>query len=157
MGLLASPYAPHGPLDRDVFGHHVVTGVTRVLQLGRQGDPQLERLHATLLRSAGMPDPIARPHPLHATRRQQTFPAGRLRVADVPLEHHRHRRDAGMRVPSEAHGRGRKSTVEGGEVQEHEGLDELAQVGGTHQSSDGPLGVPARAMDDFTDGILNAT
>src|SRR5260370_11757511 len=62
-----------------------------------------------------------------------------------------------MGVPTEAHRHRRESTVEGGEVQEYERLDQLAQIGGTHQSRDRPLGVSARAIDDFTDGILNLT
>src|SRR5258707_13869004 len=104
-----------------------------------------------------MPDPVACSHPLHAPRRQHAFVPGRLCVAHGSLEHNRHRCDPGVPVPSEAHWRGCKSAVEGGEVQENEGLDDFAQVRWTHQSSDGPLFVSPRAVDDFTDRILNLT
>src|SRR5438132_29334 len=42
-----------------------------------------------------------------------------------------------MRVPAEAHRRGRESAVEAGEIQEDEGLEELAEVGRAHQPGDG--------------------
>src|SRR5437016_9091388 len=59
-----------------------------------------------------------------------------------------------MRVPAEAHRRGRESAVEAGEIQEDEGLDELAEVGRAHQPGDGPVRLSARAVDDFTDRVL---
>src|SRR2546430_15254800 len=62
-----------------------------------------------------------------------------------------------MRVPAEAHRRGRESAVEAGEIQEDEGLEELAEVGRAHQLSDGPVCLPARAVDDFTDRVLKLT
>src|SRR5438105_14365603 len=62
-----------------------------------------------------------------------------------------------MRVPAEAHRRGRESAVEAGEIQEDEGLEELAEVGRAHQPGDGPVRVPARAVDDFTDRVLKLT
>jgi len=39
------------------------------LELGRQGDPQLES-RTLRLRCAGVPDAVARPHPLDASGRQ---------------------------------------------------------------------------------------
>src|SRR5437867_2542349 len=62
-----------------------------------------------------------------------------------------------MRVPAEAHRGGSKPAVEGGEIEEHEGLDELAEVGRTHQAGDGPVGVSSRAVDDFPDWLLKLT
>src|SRR5437588_7307465 len=62
-----------------------------------------------------------------------------------------------MRVPAEAHRRGRESAVETGEVQEDEGLEELAQVGRAHQPGDGPVRLSARAVDDFSDRVLKLT
>src|SRR5437763_12659642 len=62
-----------------------------------------------------------------------------------------------MRVPAEAHRRRRESAVEAGEIQEDEGLEELAEVGRAHQPVDGPVCLPARAVDDFTDRLLKLT
>src|SRR3989441_8795382 len=62
-----------------------------------------------------------------------------------------------MRVPTEAHRRGRESAVEAGEIQEDEGLEELAEVGRAHQPGDGPVRLPTRAVDDFTDRVLKLT
>src|SRR5438105_4085610 len=72
----------HRPLVGYVFRHHVATGIGCVLQLRRQGHPKLEHLHAPLLGSAGVPDAVSGPHPLDAARREDTFVAGGLRVAD---------------------------------------------------------------------------
>src|SRR5258707_1145071 len=71
------------------------------------------------------------------------------------LEHHRHRRDPGVRVPTEVHRRGRQTAVERGEVQEHERLDELAQIRGAHQPGDGLPRASARAIDDLAAAILS--
>src|SRR5437016_1594583 len=62
-----------------------------------------------------------------------------------------------MRMPTEAHRRGRESVVETGEIQEDEGLEELAEVGRAHQPGDGPVRLPARAVDDFADRVLKLT
>src|ERR1700736_2633890 len=52
---------------------------------------------------------------------------------------------------------GRSSAVEVEEVEEHEGLDELAEVGGAHQPGDGSMRASVRAVHDFADGLLNLT
>src|SRR5207245_2830612 len=89
--------------------------------------------------------------------RQHTCLAGRLRVADRSFEHHGHRGDAGVRVPAELHLHGCSPPVEVEAIEEHEGFDELAEVGGTHEPGDRAARVSARAVDDFTDGLLKLT
>src|SRR5262249_15618173 len=82
---------------------------------GRKGHPQLEDPGAPRARLAGVPDAVAGAHPLHPARLQLTrFPGG-LGVADRPLQHHRHRRDARVGVPERLHRHARLPRPEGGQ------------------------------------------
>jgi hypothetical protein len=104
-----------------------------------------------------MPDTVSGSHPLDASGRQHTGLAGRFRVADRPVEHHRHRGDARVRVPAELHRYWQSSPIEVEKVEEHEGLDELAEAGGAHQPGDGSMRASVRAVHDFANGLLNLT
>jgi len=107
MGLFISPCEPKmtrtGPVDGRLLGHHVVARVGRVLELGRQRDPQLESPHALWLGFARVPDAVACAHPLDAAGRQHTGLPRRLCVTDRALQDDGHRRDARVRVPAELH------------------------------------------------------
>src|SRR5439155_22747751 len=59
-----------------------------------------------------------------------------------------------LRVQAIVHGHRRQASVERGEVEEHERLDELAEVRGAHQPRDGPVGAPARAKNDLATARL---
>jgi len=40
-------------------------------------------------------------------------------------------------------------------IEEHEGLDELAEIGGAHEPRDGAARMASRAVDDFARGFLS--
>src|SRR5258708_15423934 len=114
--------------------------------LRRKSDPQLIALDAHgPHRASGMPYTAACAHPFDAPRLDDAFRAGGLLIGDLPLENERKRRDAGMRMKAD---RRHALRVDLEIIQEHEGLDQLADVGRTDEPRDRPMRISARTVDD---------
>src|SRR2546428_6410054 len=92
-----------------------------------------------------MPYAAACTHPFDAARLDDAFRARGLFIGDPPLEKDRERRDAGMRMKADSR-RAPRVNVE--IVEEHERLDQLADIGRTDQPRDRPMRMPARTVDN---------
>src|SRR6267143_5444409 len=87
-----------------------------------------------------MPYTAARTHPFDAARLDDAFRARGLFIGDPPLEKDRERRDAGMRMKAD---RRHVLRVDVEIIQEHERLDQLADIGRTDEPRDRPMRMPA--------------
>ena len=100
-----------------------------------------------------MPDAIAGAHPLDATGRKNARLSRALGVLDRALEHDGDRGDARVRVPADPR-HAPPLPVEVEVIEEHERLDELADVGRAHEPRDGSAHMSPRAIDDLAHGLL---
>src|SRR2546427_1396445 len=92
-----------------------------------------------------MPYAAACTHPFDAARLDDAFRARGLFIGDPPLEKDRERRDAGMRMKAD---RRHALRVDVEIIQEHERLDQLADIGRTDEPRDRPMRMPARTVGD---------
>ena len=122
----------------------------RELERRRQRDPELIAADRRAVDGgAAVPDAAAGAHPLDAPLLQNPRLAGRVRVADPAAEQRRVRRDAGVRMRRDPTG-GPPVALE--IVEEHEGLEDLAEVARADQPGDEALPVTGRAVDDAACG-----
>ena len=87
-----------------------------------------------------MPHAVSGFHPFQSARRHRTLLPGRVLIDHPSAKDDRERRDAGMRMDAEERLGPRRDF---GVIQEHERLDQLADIGGADEARDGS--VPAAA------------
>src|SRR5580698_1196826 len=123
---------PRGLFLGHVVGGQVMALAGGVLEFLRQGDPQLKALR--LFQSGSrMPDAAAGAHEFDPIRGQNPLYAGGFLILNCACMKHRDSRDARMRMPAEV-GRRRRGNIK--KIQEHERLDELAEIRRAHQAGD---------------------
>src|SRR3981189_3246209 len=83
-----------------------------------------------------MPDAVSSLHPFESTGRDRTLLSGRVLIDHASAKHGRERRDARVRVDAKERLRPRRNF---GVIQEYERLDELANIGGADEASDGAV------------------
>src|SRR6267142_1687701 len=133
-------------LARELARTEIARLGVEVFHLGGQRDPQLVALDAHASGGAAVvPDAAARAHPFDAPRIDDAGGARRLLVGDLALEDHGDRRDARMRMKADIR---RALRIDVDIVEEHEGLDGLADVRGTDEPGDRAVRMPARALED---------
>lgn len=81
----------------------------------------------------GVPHATAGPHPFDAASGKNAFYAGGLLILNRAFMKNGDRGDSGMRMPAEG-GRGCRGNIK--KIQEHERLDELADIRRAHQTRD---------------------
>src|SRR3982074_3978450 len=105
---------------------------------GRKGDPELESARpAGLAGTAAVPCTVTGLEPFDPALRQNPGGAGCVFISHAALQHAGKRRDAGMRMQSEAGKRRSFLGIE--EVEEDEGFDNVAKVRRAHQAGDGSV------------------
>src|SRR5258708_26372274 len=123
---------PRGLFLGHLVRRQVMALAGQVLEFSRQGDPQLKTFRAAQGRS-GMPNAAAGAHPFDAACGKNSFYAGGLLILDRAFVKNRERGDSRMRMPAEVGCVARRNVKK---IQEHERLDELADIRRAHQPRD---------------------
>src|SRR6202171_5965285 len=136
-GTVASKNHPHRSILLYRVRGYVLTFRGSVLLRWRQCHPQLEGAQPLAGRGpAVMPHPVSRLHPFESTGRHRTLLSGRVLIDHASAKDGRERRDAGVRVNAKERLGPRRNF---GVIQEYERLDELANIGGADEASDGAV------------------
>src|SRR5258708_4186722 len=139
-GTIGAQNDPRGLFLGHLVRRQVMALAGGVLEFRRQGDPQLKAFRFLQGRS-GMPNAAAGAHPFDAACGKNSFYAGGLLILDRALMKNRERGDSRMRMPAEV-GRRCRGNVE--KIQEHERLDELADIRRAHQPRDRSVPISLR-------------
>src|ERR1700676_1789343 len=92
-----------------------------------------------------MPNAVSAFHPFQSTRRDRALLSGGVLIGEASAKHDGERCDARVRMDAEERlGPGRDF----GMIQEHERLDQLADIGRTDEARDGSVPATARRVDD---------
>src|ERR1700687_5350482 len=136
-GTVASKNHPHRSILLHRVRGYVLTLRGSVLLRWRQRHPQLKGAQRLAGRGpAVMPHAISGLHPFESTRRDRNLLSGRVLIDHASAKDGRERCDAGVRVNAKERLGPRRDF---GVIQEYKGLDELADIGGADEASDGAV------------------
>ena len=99
-----------------------------------------------------MPHAISGFHPFESTRRDRALLPGRVLIGEASAKDDRERCDAGVRMDAEERLGPRRDL---GMIQEYERFDQLADIGGAHQPSDGPVPATAGAERNSASAVVH--
>src|SRR5207302_1937713 len=137
----ASKNHAHGSVFLHCIRSDVLTFRGSVLLRRRQCHPQLEDAQGLARRGPTvMPYAVSGLHPLESTGRDRALLSGRVLIDHASAKYHSERYDAGVWVDAEERLGSRRDF---GMIQEYERLDQLADIGGADEASDGPVPAPA--------------